>query len=160
MLSCEDAMVLTDKIGRIVHCNRPWALLTGHSLTDAEGLDYSILDGSMTDCAEINRCRGLRKALQSSVSTVVNYRKDGLMFMNSVTTSPIRGVYMSEGEKEHLTIYVCLIVIVTELTYLIFMYIYSTLFMRIYLPNLFSSLPFFLSFPLSRCLTLLCLAVA
>jgi PAS domain S-box-containing protein len=101
MLSCEDAMVLTDKIGRIVNCNRSWALLTGHSLTDAEGLDYSILDGSMTDCAEVDRCRSLRKALQSSVSTVINYRKDGLMFMNSVTTSPIRGVYMSEGEKEH-----------------------------------------------------------
>jgi PAS domain S-box-containing protein len=98
MLSCKDAMVLTDKRGRIVHCNGAWVELTGHTLTDAEGLDCDILHGSMTDSSEIRRCNGLRRAFQASVSTVVNYRKDGLMFLNSVTTSPIRGIYMSEGE--------------------------------------------------------------
>lgn len=92
-------MVLTDKKGRIVHCNGPWVDLTGHSLNDAEGLDCDILHGSMTDSSEIRRCSSLRKAYQASVSTVVNYRKDGLMFLNSVTTSPIRGIYMSEGEE-------------------------------------------------------------
>ena len=37
MLSCNDAMVLTDKNGKIVHCNRQWVELTGYTLTDIEG---------------------------------------------------------------------------------------------------------------------------
>ena len=97
MLSCTDAMVLTDKAGKIVHCNRSWVKLTGHTLNDAEGLHWNILHGSMTDSSEIRRCSTLHKASLPSVSTVINYRKDGLMFTNSVTISPIRGVYMSEG---------------------------------------------------------------
>lgn len=99
MLSCSDAMVLTDKYGRIVHCNRPWVRLTGHSLTDAEGLKCDILHGSMTDSSEVRRCHGLHRLSKSSVSTVVNYRKDGLMFTSSITTTPIRGAYMSEGNE-------------------------------------------------------------
>ena len=111
MLSCTDAMVLTDKSGKIVHCNRSWVKLTGHTLNDAEGLHWNILHGSMTDSSEIRRCSTLHKASLPSVSTVINYRKDGLMFTNSVTISPIRGVYMSEGTQAlhapYLLIYIC-----------------------------------------------------
>ena len=37
MVSSKDALVLTDKVGRIVHANKAWSDLTGYHLRDVEG---------------------------------------------------------------------------------------------------------------------------
>ena len=63
----------------------------------ATGYRCGILYGSMTDMEEVLRCEVLNRSLQSSLMTVVNYRKDGSMFTNCVITNPIRGAYMSNG---------------------------------------------------------------
>eukprot|EP00596_Hydrurales_sp_CCMP1899_P002096 CAMPEP_0119033450 /NCGR_PEP_ID=MMETSP1177-20130426/492_1 /TAXON_ID=2985 /ORGANISM="Ochromonas sp, Strain CCMP1899" /LENGTH=491 /DNA_ID=CAMNT_0006990203 /DNA_START=161 /DNA_END=1636 /DNA_ORIENTATION=- len=96
MLSCSSAMVLTDKIGRIIHCNRQWVELTGYTLSDVEGTSCGFLQGSMTDHNEIRRCNKLNKSYLPSEMKVVNYRKDGLMFTNHVTTAPIKGGFMND----------------------------------------------------------------
>jgi PAS domain S-box-containing protein len=106
MLSCSDAMVLTDKKGRIIHCNRQWVELTGYTLSDVEGSSCGFLQGSMTDYNEIKRCGILNKSLLPSQMKVVNYRKDGLMFTNHVTTAPIKGGFMNDGN----ILYVCMYV--------------------------------------------------
>ena len=98
MLTCVDAMVLTDNHGKIVHCNRQWVELTGYFLSEVEGQYCSLLQGSMTDHAETRRCSELQKLSKSSTMNVVNYRKDGSMFINHVTTVPIRGGYSSNGK--------------------------------------------------------------
>lgn len=100
MLTCLDAMVLTDRNGKIVHCNREYAELTGYTLKDIEGLDNAtLLSGSMTDFAEMRRCSGLNKLNENSSMCVVNYRKDGTMFANLTTTVPIFGSYTTHGNK-------------------------------------------------------------
>lgn len=98
MLTCVDAMVLTDKMGRIVHCNREWVELTGYTLSEVEGSDCRLLQGSMTDHVETRRSKELQKLQKPSTMTVVNYRKDGSMFLNHVTTLPIRGGYKTNGK--------------------------------------------------------------
>jgi PAS domain S-box-containing protein len=99
MLTCLDAMVLTDRNGKIVHCNREYADLTGYTLKDIEGLDNAtLLSGSMTDFAEMRRCSGLHKLNQNSSMCVVNYRKDGSMFANLITTVPVFGSYSTHGK--------------------------------------------------------------
>ena len=100
MLTCLDAMVLTDRNGKIVHCNREYADLTGYTLKDIEGLDNAtLLSGSMTDFAEMRRCSGLSKLNENSSMCVVNYRKDGSMFANLITTVPVFGSYSTHGKK-------------------------------------------------------------
>lgn len=99
MLTCVDAMVLTDNHGKIIHCNRQWVELTGYYLSEVEGCDCSVLQGSMTDHAETRRCSELQKLCKPSTMNVVNYRKDGSMFVNQVTTVPIRGGYRTNGES-------------------------------------------------------------
>ena len=99
MLSCTNAMVLTDKSGYIIHCNKEWCFLTGYCLREVEGKQCgSILHGTMTDIDEVYRCELLHNSALPSIMTIVNYRKDGLMFVSTVTTSPVRGAYMSDGK--------------------------------------------------------------
>jgi PAS domain S-box-containing protein len=98
MLTCVDAMVLTDIEGKIVHCNRQWVELTGYSLSEVEGSTCSLLQGSMTDLIETRRSAALLRMHKSSSMSVVNYRKDGSMFVNQVTTVPIRGGFKSDGK--------------------------------------------------------------
>ena len=99
MLTCLDAMVLSDKAGKIIHCNREYADLTGYTLRDIEGQDSStLLSGSMTDFTEMRRCSGLNKLNINSTMCVVNYRKDGSMFANLITTVPIYGSYSTHGK--------------------------------------------------------------
>ena len=97
MLTCVDAMVLMDKSGKIIHCNRQWVELTGYTLSEVEGLDCSVLHGSMTDRAAVMRCAALTKQNKPSSMSVVNYRRDGSMFVNQICTSPIRGGFKTEG---------------------------------------------------------------
>ena len=99
MLTCLDAMVLSDKAGKIIHCNREYADLTGYTLKDIEGHDSAtLLSGSMTDFTEMRRCSGLNKLNINSSMCVVNYRKDGSMFANLITTVPIFGSYSTHGK--------------------------------------------------------------
>ena len=104
MLTCVDAMVLTDKDGKVIHCNKEWVELTGYSLSEVEGCDCKVLQGSMTNHAEIRRCSALQKLNKSSTMNVVNYRKDGSMFINNVTTVPIRGGYRTDGKYDFLSL--------------------------------------------------------
>ena len=98
MLTCVDAMVLTDKAGKVIHCNKEWVELTGYTLVEVEGCDCKVLQGSMTNYAETRRCAALQKQNKSYTMNVVNYRKDGSMFINNVTTVPIRGGYRTDGK--------------------------------------------------------------
>jgi PAS domain S-box-containing protein len=94
-LSCTNGITLKDKDSNIIHCNKAYALLTGYTLRDIEGTKDTMLFGSMTDYREIKRCNLLQKSLSLSRMTVVNYRKDGSMFYNYITTVPIRAGYDS-----------------------------------------------------------------
>jgi PAS domain S-box-containing protein len=98
MLSCQDALVLTDSFGRILHVNTAWVELTGYALGEVEGSTCSRLQGSMTDMNEVYRVANLTKSGQVAQMKVVNYNKDGMMFSNYVTIVPIRGGYRNTGE--------------------------------------------------------------
>lgn len=97
MLTCVDAMVLTDKHGKIVHCNKQWVELTGYALSEVEGSDCRLLQGSMTDRVETRRFKEFQQLQKPSSMKVVNYRKDGSMFLNHITTLPIRGGCRNNG---------------------------------------------------------------
>jgi PAS domain S-box-containing protein len=94
-LSCTNGITLKDIDSNVIHCNKAYVLLTGYTLRDIEGTKETMLFGSMTDHREIKRCNLLQKSLSLSRMTVVNYRKDGSMFYNYMTTVPIRAGYDS-----------------------------------------------------------------
>lgn len=124
MLTCLDAMVLSDKAGKIIHCNREYADLTGYTLREIEGQDSAtLLSGSMTDFSEMRRCSGLNKLNINSSMCVVNYRKDGSMFANLITTVPIFGSYSTHGKILRYYCNLIFHVLLIFLIFLIFFYI-------------------------------------
>lgn len=91
LLCCEDALVLTDAFGHIIHANRAWSNLTGYSISEIEGYSCSFLHGPRTNMVDVERCNDLVRSGEPAEMVVINYRKDRTEFINHVMIVPIRG---------------------------------------------------------------------
>jgi PAS domain S-box-containing protein len=97
MLCCEDAMVLTDGIGRVVHANKAWSDLTGFAISEIEGFTCGFLQGPRTNTDDLRRCDALLRAGGPAEMVVLNYRKDRTEFINHVMIVPIRGGFKTSA---------------------------------------------------------------
>lgn len=98
MLSSQDAMILTDKHGRILHVNPQWVALTGYELNDVEGQTNKILQGRETDRSIVEQANVGFKAHKNVEMVLYNYRKDGTRFLNIMTIVPIIGGYLEQSK--------------------------------------------------------------
>lgn len=69
--------------------NQAFTNATGYEFDDAVGRNCRFLQGPGTDRAEVARVRDALRRGEGIVSTLLNYRRDGLAFWNQLTISPI-----------------------------------------------------------------------
>lgn len=82
----------------LVYVNRGFEKLTGFTASEVLGHDYHMLQGQDTDHPEIAVVRAAVAKGQGCVVTFRNYRKDGTMFWNQLSVSPVRN---AEGKLTH-----------------------------------------------------------
>jgi diguanylate cyclase (GGDEF)-like protein/PAS domain S-box-containing protein len=82
----------------LVYVNQGFEKLTGYSAAEIIQLGYHALQGSDTDQPELETLRRAIAQAESCVVTLRNYRKDGSMFWNEVSLSPVRD---AQGQLTH-----------------------------------------------------------
>ena len=85
-----DAIVLTDREGRIIRVNEPWEDLCGYSFDEVVGKTSAVLQGARTD-PTVSRDISRRVKDDYAVRRVVtNYKKSGIEFRNDLMILPLR----------------------------------------------------------------------
>lgn len=83
-------VLLTDAKRRILYSNPAFARLTGFAPAEVLGRNCNFMQGPLTSAAEI---AAMRRAFEEGVAyqgEVVNYRRDGSVFWNHVSITPVR----------------------------------------------------------------------
>jgi diguanylate cyclase (GGDEF)-like protein/PAS domain S-box-containing protein len=73
----------------LIYVNEGFEKLTGFSATEMLGKGYHALQGHDTEQPEIHEIRAAIAKAQSCLVTLRNYRKDGSMFWNELSISPV-----------------------------------------------------------------------
>ena len=82
----------------IVHANPAFCRITGYAPHEILGRDASILEGPLTDKDDLaSLSQTVRNGGEATI-TLKNYRKDGSMFYNKLSVSPVRD---ASGEITH-----------------------------------------------------------
>jgi PAS domain S-box-containing protein len=82
----------------IVHANPAFCRITGYAPHEILGRDASILEGPLTDRDDLaSLTQTVRNGGEATI-TLKNYRKDGSMFYNKLSVSPVRD---ASGEITH-----------------------------------------------------------
>ena len=82
----------------LIYVNRAFVDLTGYERDEAVGRNCSFLQGPHTDPAHVEAVREALDAREVRVIELLNYRKDGSTFWNSLHVGP---VYNDAGELTH-----------------------------------------------------------
>ncbi len=92
--TCGDGIILTDpnrNDNPIIYCNRQFSKLTGYSSKEIIGKNCRFLQAHDTKQPEVLIIREAIKRKEKLKITLRNYRKDGSMFWNELSLSPIHG---------------------------------------------------------------------
>ena len=84
-----EGVVITDSEGLTIYANNAYLAMTGYSLDELMGNNLSMLQGRLTDTNDIS---AVRKSIDSGSiysGEILNYKKDGSIFWNHMTISPI-----------------------------------------------------------------------
>jgi PAS domain S-box-containing protein len=89
---------MTKEDDPLVEINQAFSRLTGYGVEETLGENCRFLQGEDTDPEKVARMREAIEANESVQVTLRNYRKDGTMFWNEVTLSPLHD---GEGEPRY-----------------------------------------------------------
>ena len=96
-----DGITISDAKKRgfpLIYANKGFEKLTGYTSDEIIGNDYHILQGTDTMQPELDVIRAAVAKQESCVVTLRNYRKDGSMFWNELSISP---VHYTDGQLTH-----------------------------------------------------------
>ncbi|MDX1332743.1 MAG: PAS domain S-box protein, partial [Robiginitalea sp.] len=82
----------------IIYCNEAFSSITGYDLEEVMGKNCRFLQGADTDREKVRQIREALKEGAPSRVVLRNYRKDGSLFWNELTITPIRN---TEGVVTH-----------------------------------------------------------
>ncbi len=86
----QDGMTISDAQHNLLYVNQGFEKLTGYSAAEIIRLGYSVLQGEDTQQAAVAHIRHAITHGESCVVTLRNYRRDGTMFWNELSLSPVR----------------------------------------------------------------------
>lgn len=86
----QDGITISDAQHNLLYANQGFEQLTGYSATEIIRLGYRILQGDDTRQAAVAQIRQSISQGESCVVTLRNYRRDGSMFWNELSLSPVR----------------------------------------------------------------------
>lgn len=98
--SC-DGITIADAKQRgfpLIYVNEGFERLTGYAAAEVIGKSYRILQGVDTEQPGLDTIRAAVAREESCVVTLRNYRKDGSMFWNELSISPVHG---ADGKLTH-----------------------------------------------------------
>lgn len=93
MASTSEGILITDALAPgnpIVYANRGFERLTGYSASDIMGLSCGFLQGPATSPAAVAEIRAALAGQRQCTVELQNYRKDGTIFWNRLSITPIR----------------------------------------------------------------------
>ena len=96
--SISQGVIITDGRLRIVYANEAFLALTGFARDEVEGRNCRFLQGPLSDPGVIACIRQAVAARTEFKGEILNYRKDGSLFWNELSISPVPG---STGEVTH-----------------------------------------------------------
>ncbi|SEI46871.1 PAS domain S-box-containing protein [Allopseudospirillum japonicum] len=111
----EDGIVIAEQEGDdnvLIYVNKGFEKLTGYSADEILYQDCRFLQGDDRDQQALDRIRAAIQAGQACREIVRNYRKDGSMFWNELSITPVY------NEEDQLTYYIGVQKDVTELMHL------------------------------------------
>ena len=82
----------------LIYVNEGFERLTGYTAAEVIGKNYRILQGMDTEQPGLDTIRAAVAKEESCVVTLRNYRKDGSMFWNELSISPVHG---ADGKLTH-----------------------------------------------------------
>ncbi|UOR13851.1 PAS domain-containing protein [Halobacillus amylolyticus] len=82
----------------IVYANQGFVDMTGYALEEIMGSNCRFLQGEETNMAEVDRLREGIRNHESVFVELLNYKKDGTKFWNSLSVDPI---YMEEEDRHY-----------------------------------------------------------
>lgn len=89
MARSSEALILTNKLGRICSVNRAWVDLCGYTASEVEGKTCSLLQGPETDRNQIAALNEKIRALETAEIRIRNYKRGGEPFINHLKVHPI-----------------------------------------------------------------------
>ena len=98
--SISQGVIIAGQDRRIISVNPGFTAMSGYPANEMLGRTCRMLQGPLTDAATIDRIRDCLDKGVEFAGELVNYRKDGLTFVNELTISPI------VDEKTHITHFV------------------------------------------------------
>lgn len=87
--SMANGVALANKDRRLTFVNKAFEQITGYSNQEMEGQPCHVLQGEKTDPIQVQRIRDALGSQQAFQGELINYRKDGTLFWNQLTISPI-----------------------------------------------------------------------
>ncbi|MET1051743.1 MAG: diguanylate cyclase [Mycetocola sp.] len=85
-----EGSLITDVHQRIIYANRAISTITGYTTDELRGKNCAMLQGADTDPATIQDMRDSFASGETFRGDVLNYRKDGTPFWNSLTITPLK----------------------------------------------------------------------
>jgi sigma-B regulation protein RsbU (phosphoserine phosphatase) len=82
----------------IIYVNNAFTVMTGYAYDEVVGKNCRFLQGAATDTAAAQTIRQAIAAQQSCNVEILNYRKDGTLFWNQLSVTPVRD---GEGNTTH-----------------------------------------------------------
>ena len=93
---------------RVVSANEAFLSMTGYSAQELAGVNYSILNGPLTDAATIENCLNAIATKKEFAGEAIHYRKNGTWFWNALTFSPVF------DDASNLTHFICISTDISE----------------------------------------------
>ncbi len=86
-----EGVTITDPQERVIYVNNAFTDITGYSPEDISGKNMRILQGPGTSPETVDEIRQALRAGTPFHGSIQNYRKDGTVFWNLLTISPVKG---------------------------------------------------------------------
>lgn len=91
-------VIVTDAARRIVLVNPAFEAITGFRQVEVEGRTCALLQGPLTDAGTVQEIGRALRAHQAFAGEILNYCKDGSIYWNDLSISPVRD---ERGELTH-----------------------------------------------------------